>query len=91
MRAGGNDNDNTTRAPCGGGHDVRSRLASKRFYRAERATRDAVPGSGLGLAITKALTEAHGGQISVASVEDEGTVFTILLRREATGWRRTTS
>jgi signal transduction histidine kinase len=34
-------------------------------------------GSGLGLAIVKAVVESHGGEISVASEEDRGTVFTL--------------
>lgn len=36
-------------------------------------------GLGLGLAVTKALVEAHGGEISVESTVGEGTAFTIAL------------
>ncbi|MBK9313172.1 MAG: HAMP domain-containing protein [Acidobacteria bacterium] len=36
-------------------------------------------GTGLGLAIAKRLIEAHGGQITVSSVIDNGTTFTIIL------------
>jgi PAS domain S-box-containing protein len=50
-----------------------------RFYRTERAARDAVPGSGLGLAIAKALAEAHEGTLSVASELGRGARFTIEL------------
>ena len=39
----------------------------ERFYRADSARDRESGGSGIGLAIAKALTEAHGGHISVAS------------------------
>ncbi|RBY89321.1 cell wall metabolism sensor histidine kinase WalK [Blastococcus sp. TF02A-30] len=54
-----------------------------RFFRASTATRNAVPGVGLGLTITKAITTAHGGSLDLASVEGEGTTFTLTLPREA--------
>ena len=40
---------------------------------------DKASGTGLGLAITKALVEAHEGQIEVESEEDEGSTFKITL------------
>jgi len=48
-----------------------------RFFRTERAHRDAVTGAGLGLSITKALVEAHGGKISFDSAEGRGTTFRV--------------
>jgi PAS domain S-box-containing protein len=51
----------------------------ERFFRAESATRLAIPGSGLGLTISKAIAEAHGGSISVASEEGRGTTFSVAL------------
>ncbi|MET1052447.1 MAG: ATP-binding protein [Mycetocola sp.] len=50
-----------------------------RFFRATTATANAVPGVGLGLVITKAIVQAHGGELDVGSVEGEGTVFTLRL------------
>jgi signal transduction histidine kinase len=52
-----------------------------RFTRADAArTRDA-GGAGLGLAISRALVEAHGGTLTVASVLGAGATFTIRLPR----------
>lgn len=57
----------------------------ERFYRTDRSRDRESGGSGLGLAITKALVEAHGGWIKVASRVNEGTVFTVMLP----GWDET--
>jgi PAS domain S-box-containing protein len=54
----------------------------ERFYRAEAATRDAVPGSGLGHAIAKALAEAHGGALRVESELGRGARFRVELPLE---------
>lgn len=50
----------------------------ERFYRADSARDRQRGGSGIGLAIAKALTEAHGGHINVASRgPGQGTTFTV--------------
>ena len=55
----------------------------ERFYRTDRSRDRESGGSGLGLAITKALVEAHGGWIKVASKVNEGSIFTVMLP----GWQ----
>lgn len=60
------------------------------FYRAEGALTLGVQGLGLGLYITKALIEAHGGEIWVDSEPGKGSTFIFTLpytRPPTEGWR----
>ena len=50
-----------------------------RFYRSDKSRKSESGSFGLGLAITKEMVEKLGGQISVASSEEEGTVFQVTL------------
>ena len=54
-----------------------------RFYRGTNTGEARASGSGLGLAIVRSIVDMHGGEIDVASVVGEGTVFRISLPREA--------
>jgi signal transduction histidine kinase len=47
------------------------------FHQIDNSISRAHEGSGLGLILTKEMVELHHGQISVASIEDVGTTFTV--------------
>lgn len=54
-----------------------------KFYRSHRS-RETVAGTGIGLYICKAIIESHGGEITVRSVEGQGSVFSFTLPIYAT-------
>ena len=53
----------------------------ERFYRAKNVTVAEIPGSGIGLYIVKSIVDELQGLISVASEVNQGTTFTVKLRR----------
>jgi two-component system OmpR family sensor kinase len=58
--------------------DQRERVF-ERFYRADPSRARTRGGAGLGLSIVTAVTEAHGGAVTVTSRRGEGSVFEISL------------
>jgi PAS domain S-box-containing protein len=53
----------------------------KRFYRAKNVTAAEIPGSGIGLYIVHSIISELGGEILVKSVPNQGTTFTVCLKR----------
>ncbi len=51
----------------------------ERFYRVDRARSRSTGGTGLGLAIVRHVAAYHGGDVTVESVEGEGSIFTLRL------------
>lgn len=51
----------------------------ERFYQVDDIPRNSLLGSGIGLAFTKAIVEAHKGEIKVESVAGEGSCFKLQL------------
>jgi len=50
-----------------------------RLYRVDKAMKDEERGLGLGLYVTRAIIEAHGGELSVVSEEGAGSTFSVIL------------
>ncbi len=50
-----------------------------RFYRATNAEAMGISGLGIGLFVVNEIVELHGGQIAVASIEGEGSTFSVVL------------
>ena len=56
----------------------------ERFYRVDPARHRSTGGTGLGLSIVKHVAASHGGDVSVWSVEGNGSTFTLSLPRRTT-------
>jgi PAS domain S-box-containing protein len=69
---------NVTDTGIGIAQEDQVRLFEK-FFRIHRRESENVVGTGLGLAIVKSIVERHGGRVSVESVLNEGSTFTIVL------------
>jgi len=51
----------------------------ERFYRVDKTRARELGGTGLGLSIVKHIVEMHGGKVSVESVSEKGSVFSVVL------------
>jgi two-component system sensor histidine kinase SenX3 len=51
----------------------------ERFYRVDRARSRETGGTGLGLSIVRHVAQAHGGDVTVESIEGEGSIFRLRL------------
>ncbi len=54
----------------------------ERFYRVDQARSRATGGTGLGLAIVRHVARAHGGEVTVESIEGQGSTFRFVLPLE---------
>ena len=56
----------------------------ERFYRAENVQHSLIGGMGIGLYVVQEIVHLHHGRVDVASVEGEGSTFTVRLPLQPT-------
>jgi two-component system phosphate regulon sensor histidine kinase PhoR len=64
---------------------------TERFYRVDTARSREMGGTGLGLAIVKHIVNRHRGFLEIDSIQGEGSVFTVFLRRQTAEPAETTT
>lgn len=57
-------------------------LIFERFYRTEKSRNRKSGGAGIGLAIVKSIVNAHGGTVTVESIKEQGSCFTVSIPKE---------
>lgn len=57
-------------------------LIFERFYRTEKSRNRKSGGAGIGLAIVKSIANAHGGTVTVDSIKEQGSCFTVSIPKE---------
>lgn len=57
-------------------------LIFERFYRTEKSRNRKSGGAGIGLAIVKSIVNAHGGTVTVDSIKEQGSCFTVSIPKE---------
>jgi two-component system, OmpR family, sensor histidine kinase SenX3 len=60
----------------------------ERFYRVDRARSRATGGTGLGLSIVRHVAQVHGGDVTVESIEGEGSTFRLRVPLRSSGDRK---
>ncbi len=57
-------------------------LIFERFYRTDKSRNRKSGGAGIGLAIVKSIVNAHGGTVTVESIREQGSCFTVSIPKE---------